>query len=305
MRSTIDDTLNDLPNVLLREGFQADKTRILRALGRAPRRRSNVLWVASAAAFLVAVVAIATAMHQIPVSKTNTTSKGAAASLTLGEFPAVEQKALEYVGQRTRLPVLAPTHLISGSGGQGNLSLTAVASPASYNVQISRTKTSLPLNSPKISEPPNNGLAANVGGYSGREFRSVALAEAGLSTSNGFFVRPPRSGLQKVSLGLGITGKAWIASPGNAVILWNQGGWTLEVNSEPLVALTPYARGLVEYLHTHPLPNYHGIAAIEDAGDGEHTLVCGRVGNDVYTVGDYHVARDAFAMTEAMRLLKR
>lgn len=132
---------------------------------------------------------------------------------------------------------MAPTHLISDSKSRGKVSLTAVASPASYGVQVYRTKTSLPLNSPKISEPPNNGLAADVGGYSGRKFRSVALAEAGLFTSNGFFARPPRSGLQKVSLGLGVTGQAWIASPGDAVILWNQGGWTLEVNSEPLVML--------------------------------------------------------------------
>jgi hypothetical protein len=86
MRRTIDDTLNDLPNVLHQEGLQADKTRILRALGRkAPRHRSNVVWMASAAAFLIAVVAIATEMHQLPnphvgkpnpnVSKRNTASK--------------------------------------------------------------------------------------------------------------------------------------------------------------------------------------------------------------------------------------
>ncbi len=226
--------------------------------------------------------------------------QGKAASLSVGEFPAVEQKVLNYVGQRTRLPVMAPTLLISERPGQ--FSMTAVATPASYDVQVYRTKASLPLNSPKISEPPNTGLASDVGGYSGRKFRSVALAKAGLITSTGFFARPPRSGLQKVSLGLGITGQAWTASAGDAVLLWNQGGWTLEVNSEPLVMLAPYARGLVEYLHRHPLPNYHGIVAIQDAGDGEHTLVCWRRGNDVYTVGDYHVARDAFAMAQAIRL---
>ncbi|MDA8346363.1 MAG: sialidase family protein [Thermaerobacter sp.] len=80
MRSTIDDTLNDLPNVLQREGFRADKVRILQSLGRkASRRPSSVWWAASAAAFLVAVVAIAAAMHQpanTHVGRTNPASKG-------------------------------------------------------------------------------------------------------------------------------------------------------------------------------------------------------------------------------------
>ncbi len=80
MRSTIDDTLNDLPNVLQREGFRADKAWILQSLGRkAPRRRSSAWWAASAAAFLVAVVAIATAMHQpanTRVGRTNPASQG-------------------------------------------------------------------------------------------------------------------------------------------------------------------------------------------------------------------------------------
>lgn len=61
------------------------------------------------------------------------------------------------------------------------------------------------------------------------------------------------------------------------------------------------AKRMVTYLFVHLLPETYGVAAVENAGDGEPTDLTWAEGSIVYHASDYHHAMGALKMAASMR----
>jgi len=237
-----------------------------------------------------------------PSSQANTSlltpsTESSGASTSTSAFNPVVNQAMTYITGRTNVPLEAPTDIPTPVTAL-YLGATATDSANAYHVHFQLTTTPLGLNSSSINDAANSGLANYFGGFGGTMYDSASLAlkalESGEPASPSALTR-----VTSVNLG-GITGTAWTPETDNGILEWHEGDWVLEVISNSVPDDVPVAQTIVAYLHTHLLPETHGVMIVADAGDGEHTTLNWAEGSSVYEATNYHLAVNAVAMAMAM-----
>ncbi len=224
-------------------------------------------------------------------------------------FNPVVAQAMAYVAARTGLPLQAPTFIGHANGvTRGYLAATASSSPASYHVSLQVSTTPVGLNSPALYQPPNTGLAAVIGGFGAQRVSSAsqAVQDVALRMKPVAFagVRQQLVKYTDVNLGNGIQGLyAYVPRAGGAggTIEWREGEWALRITGSGFAADRSLAESIVAYLHTHLLPETHGLLTVSNGGDGQHTSLSFAFGNVVYTVWDYHHALSAISMAMSIQ----
>ena len=90
---------------------------------------------------------------------------------------------------------------------------------------------------------------------------------------------------------------------GPAYLLWRPaiGPAATRSNFSPSVYNEAVAKRMVAYLSGHLLPETYGLAAVDNAGDGEHTDLTWAEGSVLYHASDYHHALGALKMAVSMR----
>ncbi len=96
-----------------------------------------------------------------------------------------------------------------------------------------------------------------------------------------------------MDLGNGIQGLYAYVPRGGGIIEWREGEWALRIAGSSFTADRSLAESIVAYLHTHLLPETHGLLTVNNGGDGQHTSLFFAFGNVVYTAWDYHHAHSA------------
>ncbi len=207
----------------------------------------------------------------------------------------LSQEIGRYVAEaRVGLSFVAPSYWPRGNPKQF-LAADVETGPGLYTVHLRDTTTPLPLNSPQINNAPNGGLAQALGGFGAEQYENPAQARSDFADVNGYYVTPQGT-VEDVGLGHGITGTV----QGDAV-MWHEGDWTFEVSGSPSVYNEAVAKGMVVYLSGHLLPETYGLAAVDNAGDGEHTDLTWAEGSVLYHASDYHHALGALKMAVSMR----
>ncbi|KUO97312.1 hypothetical protein [Ferroacidibacillus organovorans] len=236
-----------------------------------------------------------------------------AASVTAKTAPVynpVVTQAMQYVKKRSDIPLMAPLFAGNGNGARGKayLAATAFATANQYHVSLQLSKTPVGLNSPVLDQPPNTGLAGLIGGFGATEFNTAAKALQQVEVTpqsvnaHGYgYLNPEAQHLasSRVNLGLGIWSSVYTGR-NIALIDWREGEWFFQVQDTRMIFAKGTAMQLVRYLHTHLLPETHGLMTVIDAGDGQHTNLSYAVGNVVYNVWDYHHALSAARMAVSM-----
>ncbi len=222
-------------------------------------------------------------------SKTTSPMPGA------GHFnPVVNQAMMTFRG-KTFLTLAAPTTIpITGGESHDYLGATTTRSSDSYHVHLQLTSKPLSVNNPAIMGNPNQGLAQDFGGFGLTAYASSSQAEAALE--HGLYQPTANSSAESINLGTGILGTAY-SSPG--LIQWQEGEWTIQVVGVPSQD-TALAKRIVQYLHTHLLPETRGVMVVMAAGDGDHTTIAWQAGPTLYRVSDYHHAVGAMEMAMSM-----
>ncbi len=225
-------------------------------------------------------------------------------------FNPVVTQAMQYVKKRSDIPLVAPLFAGNGNGalGRSYLAATASATANQYHVSLQLSTTRAGLNSPVLYQPSNTGLAAVIGGFGATEFKTAtqALRQVEVTpqstTSYGFgYINPRAQHLKssRMNLGLGIWSSVYTGR--NTVLIdWREGEWFFQVHDMQMNSAKGAAMQLVRYLHTHLLPETHGMLMMDNAGDGQHTYLSYAVGNVVYNDWDYHHALSAARMAVSM-----
>lgn len=219
-------------------------------------------------------------------------------------FSPVVNNALTQV--HTSFPLMAPTLPGYSPKGRGDLGAQAKSGANSYEVNLQWANHPLPVNSPALSQPPNTGEAMFFGSFGGIKYASNQVAMAHLYTvakgdiAPAYLPFPVNIHPKQVDLGYGVQGLAF-AVP-NPMVVWNIGGWRLEVTDANLAEDIREAKKLVTYIHSNLLPETYGVFGVNIAGDGNHTSVKWVYGNVVYSCSDDHSAMQAVKMLISMRV---
>jgi hypothetical protein len=227
-------------------------------------------------------------------------------------WPALVRQAMAYAAPRTRMPLEAPRRLPETAGGVAN-SAQARAGADSYEVTLYRCSPHpLGLNSPGIGRGSCGAMASVYGSFGGQELPDAAKASASLP-------RPPaRRGCPRstrVALGRGVVATAYSGDPvppgprlaSYCEATWVMGRWSFFLSGDLSGATgagtlpwTSLARGEVAYFSAHPVRAEEGIFSADVAGDGIHTTLAWRNGDDVYNAGLYHGDVGAIALAASL-----
>jgi|GEM_PF-2680941 len=222
-------------------------------------------------------------------------------------FNPVVAQAMAYVTARTDLPIQAPTFIGHANGAtRGYLAAMASASSSNYHVSFQVSTTPVGLNSSALYQAPNTGSTAVIGGFgaqrvssSSQAIQDVALRMKPVSFAG---VRQQLVKYADVNLGNGIQGLyAYVPRSHGGIIEWREGEWALRVAGSSPAANRSLAESIVVYLHTHLLPQTHGLLTVENGPAGQHTFLSWAFGNVVYTAWNYHHALSAVQMAMSMQ----
>lgn len=194
-------------------------------------------------------------------------ANGFATALPLN--PVVRQ-AMQWLSSRTTVPLAAPVQIPLRNSGY--LSALAQALGNTYAVHLIDVQRPLAVNSPlagqELSPHPfvasfgvmrlNSSLPA--GGV------AKSLAMLAMHNANWQFDHPTSPG-SPLPLGQGITGSEYM-DPQGPVLQWQEGSWTLQVAGGDAPSEAGVAGQVVTYLHSHFLPPYPGVMAIQVASSG-------------------------------------
>lgn len=264
------------------------------------------LWTGRFGALILAAGAIAATL----AAPTEAIAATVAAGTAAGGWNPVVAQAMRYVQDRTGMTLEAPAYTGNRNGYESGvyLAVTAQAGSRGYAVGLQISTTPASVNSPVLSQPPNTGLAAVLGGFGARTYPSSAQVLSVLSLTP---ARPEQGNLtaaismrgtksRRINLGNGIQG-ALFDRRGWDVVQWREGEWGFQVNGSYPPGDRALASQVVAYLHTHLLPEAHGLMVVNNAGDGEHTSLSWAYGDTVYNTWDYHHALSAVKMAMSMR----
>lgn len=229
-----------------------------------------------------------------PSSLTPASSSSASAAAATSEAGLSQEIGRYVAAARTGLSFVAPSYWPHGNPRQF-LAADVDTGPDLYTVHLRDTTAPLPLNSPQINNAPNGGLAQVLGGFGAEQYENASQARSDFADVNGYYVTP-QGAPAPVALGHGIAGTVQ-----GDVVIWHEGDWTFEVSGSSSVYNEAVAKGMVAYLFRHLLPETYGLAAVDNAGDGEHTDLTWAQGSVLYHASDYHHALGALKMAVSMR----
>ncbi|KKM09428.1 hypothetical protein SY88_18940 [Clostridiales bacterium PH28_bin88] len=195
--------------------------------------------------------------------------------------------------------------------GKVYYSLRVESDRDSYRVQISLTDKSYPPNDPRITQPPNGGLAGELGIVEGGPAKKL------LKEMDPTPLQIPGGKAVTVNLGGGIAGTWYTGKEPDDVprLVWQQGGWTYRLldasrryagqnlQDQKDVPWVAYARYLKSHLPPwgNPVaPGTTGEVTVRVAGDGEHTEVWWREGEMAYYIYNPHYADQALYTAGSM-----
>jgi hypothetical protein len=227
-------------------------------------------------------------------------------------WPALVREAMAYAAPRTRMPLEAPRRLPETADGVAN-SAQVRAGADGYEVALYRCSPHpLGLNSPGIGSGTCGSMASIYGSFGGQELPDAAKAAASLP-------RPPaRRGCPRstrVALGRGVVATAYFGDPvrpgprltSYCEATWVMGRWSFFLSGDlsgatgaGTVPWTSLARGEVAYFSAHPVRAEEGVFSADVAGDGIHTTLAWRNGDDVYNAGLYHGDVGAIALAASL-----
>lgn len=213
-----------------------------------------------------------------------------------GHFNPVVNQAMMLFRGKTSLTLAAPATIpISATESHWYLAATTRRSSDAYHVHLQLTSKPLSVNNPAIMGNPNQGLANDFGGFGATRYASSSQAAAALA--HGLYRPQANSSANSINLGTGILGTTY-SSPG--LIQWQEGEWTIQLVGNPSQD-SVLAKQIVQYLHTHLLPETRGVMEVMVGGDGDHTTIAWQAGSTLYQVSDYHHATGAMEMAMSMR----
>ncbi|MCY0878412.1 MAG: hypothetical protein OWU84_05700 [Firmicutes bacterium] len=212
------------------------------------------------------------------------------------------REALAIVAKTTTVPLEAPyPSTIRAPGFKGYLSASTMATTNRYAVILTETDKAYPVNDPAIQR--TTGLAQQIGIFSGQRYRSAVAAQAALYTGN--YQPPPASRPRHIRLLPAVTADEWRqrnATIPMGIMEWHQHGWTVQINQ---LLDSSLARTLARRLAHTRLPANHGVIAVENAGDGAHTIVCWRSGRVDYQTFSESLPQTAIDMAASMHLIAK
>lgn len=98
---------------------------------------------------------------------------------------------------------------------------------------------------------------------------------------------------QRISLGNGIAGRLYNEM---GLVRWHEGLWTLEVEAGSSSSDVALAAQIVAYLHTHLLPETHGMMWVKNTPSNQFSHLYWTFGNTVYNVYSLSSAAQALRM---------
>lgn len=184
--------------------------------------------------------------------------------------PAVVRDALKAIAGKTTLPLNGPFELPPRASGY--LTARAEALLSLYTVFVINTTRPLGINSPMI----NDYLTAKpmVAQFSEMRLRAKQPRPGApnylqyLAKYNPRFVSQPSTAASgTLNLGLGIDASVYpVASTAKALLVWQEGDWTVEIQGGSAARERIAALPVVAYLHKYFLPPYPGIVAVQLTG---------------------------------------
>lgn len=198
------------------------------------------------------------------------------------------------------LPVLAPNKI------PPKLSAKTSDTQTSYKVNLYQCQSPLPLNSPKIGNPPwCSGLAHYFGDFGGTQYSSSANASDWLKTLENQrtqFCGPIANRSIEVSLDQRVhvlmTGTEGTTS--YCKMTFDLNGWSVVIGGGATLYSISVAKQealqIIGFMREVHMPEKHGVVVIQTAGDGDHSFVDWTYGSNLYSISSYHSVSEAFSM---------
>ena len=215
-------------------------------------------------------------------------------------FPSPISNALGYLVGKNLLPVLAPNKIPSKMSAKTSYTRT------SYKVSLYQCQSPLPLNSPKIGNPPwCSGLARYFGDFGGTKYSSSASARSWLKTienRRSQFCGTIANRSIEVSLnqGMHVVMTGTESTTGYCKATFDLNGWSVKIGGGATLYSMSSAKQeslqIIGFMREVHMPVKHGEVVIQTAGDGDHAFVDWTYGKSLYSISSYHSASEAFSM---------
>lgn len=223
-------------------------------------------------------------------------------TLATANFSAPASTALAALEGHTSVPLVAPTNLPSG------LSATLLVAAGDYEVSLYRCSRVLGLNNPAIGGSPDcSGEGAVFASFGGRLSPTTTSETLTKLVSTPTCAPGAGTAESAVILGDGVQGMLTTSMSSVCDLRWTQRGWIIDIGQSDgaLSQVQPLASQVIKTMAIEQLPAARGVLAITDAGDGEHTTAYWLQGNDLYSVGGYHLASVALTLLGSVASVSR